>query len=153
MNKIRLVYSDKQQEEQELEPSVIGYVSKETAGNGFLHSLRKGPKGTVPFSAPLSKRRGKASLPGRRKNSQPAILTSRQTEVIRWIADGYSTRNIAEFLHLSPKTVEKHRQSLMKKLDIHNIAILTRYAVSSGIVASNLGRPTGRLRKISRNYS
>ena len=68
-------------------------------------------------------------------------MSSRQTEVIRWIADGYSTRNIAEFLDLSPKTVEKHRQALMKKLDIHNIAMLTHYAVYSGIVTANLDTP------------
>ena len=138
MSKIPLVYSDNQQEQQEIEPGVIRYVSKETDGNNFLHSVHKVLKEIVPFSAPVSKRREKVSPFGRRRNSQPTALTSRQTEVIRLIADGYSTRNIAEFLHLSPKTVEKHRQSLMKKLDIHNIAILTRYAVSRGIVASNL---------------
>jgi DNA-binding NarL/FixJ family response regulator len=137
MNEIPLVYNDTQHEQQQIKPGVIGDVSKETAGNGFLHSLRKGRKGTAPFNAPASKRRGKESPPGRRTNGQPATLSSRQTEIIRLIADGYGTRNIAELLRISPKTVEKHRQALMKKLDIHCVAMLTRYAVSSGIVASN----------------
>jgi len=139
MNKIPLVYNDTQHEQQEIEPGVIGDGSKETADNDFLQSIRKTREETVPFSAPVSKRRGKASTPGRRKNSQSATLTSRQTEVIRLIADGYFTRTIAELLRISPKTVEKHRQASMKKLDIHGIAMLTRYAVSSGIVASKLG--------------
>jgi DNA-binding NarL/FixJ family response regulator len=53
------------------------------------------------------------------------------------IAEGYATKQIAGLLLLSIKTVEKHRQDLMNTLNIHNIATLTRYAVSSGIVESN----------------
>jgi DNA-binding NarL/FixJ family response regulator len=142
MNKIPPIHCDNQQQQQEM--------PKQTDGNDFLHSIQKTRKGIVPLNAPVSKRRVKASSAVRRKNSQPTALTNRQTEIIRLIADGYSTRNIAEFLHLSPKTVEKHRQSLMKKLDIHNIAMLTHYAVFSGIVALNCAA-TGRSQRI--NYT
>jgi len=65
------------------------------------------------------------------------LLTSRQTEVLQLIAEGYATKQIADLLALSIKTVEKHRQDLMNTLNIHNIASLTRYAVSSGVVESN----------------
>ena len=111
-------------------------ASKEASDNGFLKATRKTRNATTLFSAPFRNGSRKIPILNGRNNSLQPTLTSRQTEVIRWIADGYSTRKIAEFLRLSPKTVEKHRQALMKKLGIHNIALLTRYAVSSGIVAS-----------------
>src|SRR3954464_14668389 len=61
-------------------------------------------------------------------------LTSRQTEVLQLIAEGYSTKQMGSVLSLSIKTVEKHRQGLMAKLNIHNIPNLTRYTISNGIV-------------------
>jgi DNA-binding NarL/FixJ family response regulator len=71
------------------------------------------------------------------KSTAPPALTSRQTEVVQLIAEGYSSKQIAEMLSISLKTVEKHRQAVMNKLDIHEIATLTRYAVSMGIIALN----------------
>ena len=59
-------------------------------------------------------------------------------DVLLLIAEGYSNREMAGQLSVSIKTVEKHRQSLMDKLNIHQVAKLTRYAVSSGVVESNL---------------
>jgi len=66
-------------------------------------------------------------------------LTGRQTGVLQLIAQGYTSRDIARQFSLSIKTVEKHRQALMDKLDIHDVATLTRYAVSNGLVESGLG--------------
>jgi len=150
MNKIN--HSDKQQEPQHFETSINGYVPNETAAAGVLQTTRKMRKEIFSFEGRHLKRHKHDS--GRRFGNyqDPAMLTRRQMEMIRFIADGYSTRNIAELLRISPKTVEKHRQSLMKKLDIHNIAALTRYAVSTGIVAWNLGAPQV-LATIGVNYS
>jgi DNA-binding CsgD family transcriptional regulator len=64
-------------------------------------------------------------------------LTRRQIQTLRLIADGYTNRQIAGLLSIKLKTVEKHRQSLMDKLDIHQVANFTRYAVSNGIVEVN----------------
>ena len=72
-----------------------------------------------------------------RSKPKATLLTSRQTEILQLIAEGYATKQIAGLLSLSIKTVEKHRQDLMNTLNIHNIATLTRYAVSSGVVESN----------------
>jgi len=73
---------------------------------------------------------------GPQTQSMPApALTKRQTEVVQLIADGYSSRRIALRLSVSIKTIEKHRQALMDKLDIHEVATLTRYAVSNGLVS------------------
>jgi DNA-binding CsgD family transcriptional regulator len=63
-------------------------------------------------------------------------LTRRQTEVLQLVAEGYSTKQIAGLLAISIKTIEKHRQTLMEKLDIHEVATLTRYAISTGVIES-----------------
>ena len=63
------------------------------------------------------------------------MLSTRQREILQAIAEGKSTKDIAELLSISPKTVETHRGHLMQKLDIHDIAGLVRYAIKHGLVA------------------
>jgi DNA-binding NarL/FixJ family response regulator len=65
-------------------------------------------------------------------------LTSREMEVLQLIAEGFANKQIAGELGLSVKTVEKHRQAVMKKLDIHDIAGLVRHAVNKGIIEMNM---------------
>lgn len=65
-------------------------------------------------------------------------LTTREREVLQMVAEGQATKNIATALKLSVKTIESHRQSLMKKLDLHSIASLTKYAVREGITTLDL---------------
>jgi len=67
--------------------------------------------------------------------SSVETLTHREREVLNLIAEGYKNRQIAECLHISIKTVENHRSSLMKKLDLHNSAALTAYAIEHGLVS------------------
>lgn len=77
------------------------------------------------------------------RSSAKRPLTKRQTEVIQLIAQGYSSREIATRFSVSIKTIEKHRQALMDRLDIHEVATLTRYAVSCGLVECSPGPPSG----------
>jgi DNA-binding CsgD family transcriptional regulator len=63
------------------------------------------------------------------------MLTGRQREVLQLIAEGYSTKQIANRLGIGVKTAETHRAQLMERLDIHNVADLVRYALRAGIVA------------------
>jgi DNA-binding NarL/FixJ family response regulator len=63
-------------------------------------------------------------------------LTSRQREVLQLIAEGCTTKQIAQTLHVSVKTVETHRMQLMERLDIHDVAGLVRYALRMGLVSS-----------------
>lgn len=72
------------------------------------------------------------------KAHQDDRLTPRQREILHLIARGYATREIATQLHVSVKTVESHRAQLMQRLNIHDVAGLTRYAIRTGLVASNL---------------
>lgn len=74
-------------------------------------------------------------------------LSPRQLEVLRMVAEGRSTRDIAERLSLSMKTVESHRGAVMKRLELHNVADLVRYAVHTGMVSADVrGTPRGSRR-------
>jgi DNA-binding NarL/FixJ family response regulator len=61
-------------------------------------------------------------------------ITQREREVLKLVAEGYKNKDIAEMLHVSCKTVEKHRSNIMSKLDVHNVAALTTYAIDRGLV-------------------
>ena len=73
------------------------------------------------------------------------LLTSREVEVLQLIAEGESNKQIAAELGISVKTVERHRQRLMDKLAIHDIAGLTRYAISKGLIEINVAAPKSML--------
>lgn len=66
-----------------------------------------------------------------------ARLTAREIEVLELIAEGHANKQIAAGLGISIKTVEKHRQHLMAKLDLHDTASVTRYAISAGVVEAS----------------
>jgi DNA-binding NarL/FixJ family response regulator len=136
-------YSDDQHLAQAIEAGAGGYLMKETAANDLLQAIREVAKGNPFFSPPITTRllrqRQQNFLNGCPVNQKPMGLTSRQTEVLQLIAEGYANKQIASLLFISGKTVEKHRQLLMDKLNIHNVATLTRYAVSVGIVESGRG--------------
>jgi DNA-binding NarL/FixJ family response regulator len=134
-------YSDDAYIERAVEAGAAGYLMKETAGEDFLRAIREIASGNAFFSPPVARRLLKQwqdKFPnGSPVKTKTTKLTSRQTEILQLIAEGYVTKQIAGLLSLSIKTVEKHRQDLMNTLNIHNIASLTRYAVSSGVVESN----------------
>jgi len=62
------------------------------------------------------------------------ILTLREKEIIKLVAEGHRNKDIAEFLSISPKTVEKHRSNIMRKLKLHNVSSLTTYAIENGLI-------------------
>jgi DNA-binding NarL/FixJ family response regulator len=69
-----------------------------------------------------------------REDDAPPVLTGREREVIQLLAEGKTSTEVAVALHLSVKTAETHRTNLMRKLGLHSVADLTRYAVRNGIV-------------------
>jgi DNA-binding NarL/FixJ family response regulator len=76
-------------------------------------------------------------IDGRKKLKEKSIwdtVTQREREILKLIAEGYLNKEIAEFLNISIKTVEKHRSNIMKKLDLHNVASLTAYAIERGLI-------------------
>jgi DNA-binding NarL/FixJ family response regulator len=130
-------YGDDDCVQQLTEAGVSGYLIKQTAANDLVKAIREVQKGNAFYSPTIAKRlRDKcreAFAHGQpvRRNIE---LTSREAEVLQLIAEGFSNKQIAAELTISIKTVEKHRQQVMNKLNIHDIAGLTRYAISKGLV-------------------
>ena len=125
------------------EAGAAGYLLKQTASADLIKAVREARKGNVFFSPAISKRMlehyREAFLNGNPRKKRKVLLTTRETEVLQLIAEGKSNKQIASDLEISIKTVQKHRQEMMNKLNIHEIAGLTRYAISKGVVES--GRP------------
>jgi DNA-binding NarL/FixJ family response regulator len=116
----------------------LGYVAKQSAGTELVHAIQLALSNryyVTPLagkeaaqSASMDPSRNPAELFGGR-------LTPRQREVLQLVAEGKSTKQIASMLHISTKTVEFHRNSLMDELGVRTTAELTRYALSRGIVS------------------
>lgn len=115
-----------------LHAGVRGYVLKSQAAADLVQAIHEVMRGGLYLSPGISEAVvqayfGKIELP-----SDP--LTSREREVLQLIAEGKTTKKIAELLGVSVKTVESHRTRLMEKLDIRQIADLVRYAIRRGLV-------------------
>jgi DNA-binding NarL/FixJ family response regulator len=133
-------YSDEQHVQQAVDAGAAGYLMKQMASKDVLRAIRETCKGNAFFSPPIAKRwlKRRHGSESQSAGAKAQTLTTRQREVVQLIAEGHSGREIADLLSVSIKTIEKHRQSVMDTLDIHEIATLTRYAVSAGLVESNL---------------
>lgn len=131
-------YGDDEYVHQLTDAGACGYLIKQTAANDLIKAIHEAYKGNAFFSPAISKRlldyyRG-AYVKGRPLRRRSEQLTSRELEVLQLVAEGNGNKQIAAALCLSIKTVEKHRQQLMNKLHIHEIAGLTRYAIAHGII-------------------
>jgi len=121
-----------------LEEGATGYLVKQTALHDLLKAIREAHKGNAFLSPTISKRLldhyRNAFQRGEMLRKTSPRLTTREAEILQLIAEGYANKQIADELSISIKTVEKHRQQLMQKLNIHEVASLTRYAIAKGIV-------------------
>jgi DNA-binding NarL/FixJ family response regulator len=136
-------YSDDEYVHQLTESGAAGYLLKQTAAADLIKAVREASKGNAFFSPAISKRLleqyREAFLRGIPVRKRTDLLTSRESEVLQLIAEGKPNKQIASDLCISIKTVEKHRQQVMNKLNIHDVAGLTRYAISKGIIETNAG--------------
>jgi len=131
-------YRDDEYVHQLTEAGAAGYLLKQTAAAELIVAVREVKSGNAFFSPVISRRLAeqyRAAFQeggsGRKKNVE---LTSREAEVLQLLAEGKPNKQIASNLCISIKTVQKHRQQMMNKLDIHDIAGLTRYAISKGVI-------------------
>ena len=120
----------------------VGFLLKQTSAHDVCRAIREVQKGNTFFSPSISRRQDRLhpSSPDRAglRKKKAAELTSREMEVLQLIAEGKANKETAGELGIGIKTVEKHREHLMEKLDIHDTAGLTRYAISSGIIESSV---------------
>jgi DNA-binding NarL/FixJ family response regulator len=119
-----------------------GYLIKQTSADLLSKAIREVDKGNTFFSPSIARRvrdlcppspNGRAAV-----KKGKTVLSSREVEVLQLIAEGKANKQVAAELGISIKTVEKHRQHLMSKLDLHDTAGLTRYAIAAGIIESRV---------------
>ena len=130
-------YSDDECVHQLTDAGVSGYLIKQTAANDLVKAIREVQKGNAFFSPSIAKRlrdQCREAFANGQPVKKSVELTSRESEVLQLIAEGFSNKQIAAELTISIKTVEKHRQQVMNKLNIHDVAGLTRFAISKGMV-------------------
>jgi len=132
-------HSDDEYLERSANAGVAGFLEKQTSAEILTKAIREAAKGNVFFSPSIAKRLKReadkrTTSPGRASKQ----LSPRESEVLQLVAEGGTNKQVAAVLGISIKTVEKHRQSLMDKLQIHDTAGLTRFAISSGVIESSV---------------
>lgn len=114
-----------------LEAGADGYVTKESAADEILAAVRQVHAGRRYLSADIAREMALGQLGG---GSKLAALSDREMEVLLLVAEGISLQEIADRLHVSPKTIATYRYRLFDKLEVSNDVELTRYALRHGLV-------------------
>jgi len=121
-----------------LEAGADGYVLKDADHAELMMAIATVLSGKSYLSPGISEKVIQGYLEGK-KSAKPSpareTLTPREKQVLKLIAEGFKNKEIAEYLCVSVKTVEKHRANLMQKLDLHNASALTAFALERGLVA------------------
>jgi two-component system response regulator NreC len=119
-----------------LEAGASGYIPKRAAPAELLTAIRAAATGQVYLYPSLAKLLVRDFLSGGRSSGDQAAseLTDREQEVLTYLAEGASNEQIAASLVISPKTVARHRENIMRKLNLHSRAELVRYAIRKGII-------------------
>ena len=119
-----------------LEAGATGYVPKRAAPEELLTAIRAAANGQVYLYPSLAKLLVRDYLNGGQSSSQEAAsdLTDREQQVLTYVAEGAGNEEIAAALVISPKTVARHRENIMRKLNLHSRSELVRYAIRKGII-------------------
>lgn len=120
-----------------LQAGADGYLLKDDTHAELMMAVKSVFSGKTYLSPAISEKVIEGYIEGRKTlktSTSWDSLSRREREVLKLIAEGNKNKEIAEYLYLSLKTVEKHRSNLMKKLDLHNAAALTAFAIEKGLV-------------------
>jgi len=119
-----------------LKAGALGYVLKESDPDELLAAIRAVHQGEAFLAPSVTKAVLEDYLAQDTTQTKSSYdsLTLREKEVLRLIAEGKSTHEIADMLHLSVKTIEKHRVTMMRKLELHNLSELIKYAIRKGLI-------------------
>lgn len=121
------------------EAGADGYCIKDSSRQELMLAIDSVLQGNTYISPGISEQVMEGFLSNRKRLKEKTrwdTVTQREREVLKLLAEGYSNKEIGELLHISVKTVEKHRANLIDKLDLHNVAQLTAYAIKQGLVES-----------------
>ena len=132
------VHGDEEYVARAFESGACGYILKDVRATDLFAAIEAAAEGRRYLSPVISDLIVNEYLKLRKDRSESEspfqVLTEREREILRLLTEGKSSKGIATELSVSPKTIETHRANIMRKLDIHNIADLVRYAISRGIV-------------------
>lgn len=135
-------HSDDEYIERTIAAGVAGFLEKQTSAEILTKAIREVVKGNTFFSPSIAKRMNQSHNQSRDREGLPTAkrnrLTSRESEVLQLVAEGLANKQMAAELGISIKTIEKHRQHLMDKLNIHDTAGLTRYAIAAGVIENRV---------------
>ena len=132
------MHSDRRFLSEMLKAGATAYLLKDSAFEELASAIRAVVAGQVYLSPRIADAVVEGYLHGTSPGKQPsafAVLTSREREVLQLVAEGLATKQIAQSLHVSVKTVETHRRQIMEKLDLHSVAELTKYAIREGLAS------------------
>lgn len=132
------MHADKQYAAGMLGAGASGYLLKDCAYDELVEAIRTVASGRTYLSPEITGvvlRDYVDRLSGAEADSAFSVLTDREREVLQLVAEGHTTKQIAEKLYVSVKTVESHRQNIMDKLEIRTIAELTKYAIREGLTS------------------
>ena len=131
------MHSDKRFVSEVLRAGACGYLLKDSAFEELARALEAVARGQTYLSPAISGLVIDGFVSRSRSDSHGAadLLTPREREVLQLIAEGASTKDVANHLHISAKTASTHRQHIMGKLDMHSVSELTKYAIREGLTS------------------
>ncbi len=130
------MHEDEQYFFEMLNAGASGYIPKQAAPDDLVSAIHVVSTGNVFLHATLAKFLMRDFLENKETEETPTIeeLTPREREVLTYIAEGYTNREIAEALIISIKTVDRHRENIMQKLNLHSRVELVKYAIEKGLI-------------------
>ncbi len=128
---------DPEEELQIARRGIQGYLSRSSPPEEIVRAVEAVHSGGVHLGPTAARALDAAIGDKGRQRGRFALLTRREREVLTLVAEGYTSRDIARMLRLSIRTVESHREHLSRKLGIHTVAGLTRFAVANGLVEAD----------------
>jgi len=120
-----------------LKAGAEGYVLKDSNRDELLQAIRSVLAGKRVLSPGVSQKVIDGYLEGKKDRSIRSpwdTLTLREREILKLIGEGHKNKAIADYLCISPNTVEKHRSNIMEKLNLHTVSALTAYAIEKGLI-------------------
>jgi two-component system nitrate/nitrite response regulator NarL len=135
------VHSNKDYIFRVIQAGAHGYVSKEAPPEELLRAIETVHAGEPFFSEEIARAALSEFVNSGGKKEPFSQLTSREREVLVLIAEGKSNKEIADKLGIGVRTIETHRERIMRRLDIHSVAGLTKYAIANGLVSLESGPP------------
>ena len=133
------VHSNKEYIFRGIQAGAYGYVSKEAPPEELIRAIESVYEGEPHFSEDIRRDALNQFVIGGGKKPPFAQLTNREREVLILIADGRSNKEIADRLKIGVRTIETHRERIMRRLNIHSVAGLTKYAIANGLISLDDG--------------